>query len=155
MAENRLSVAHIQIVVDAGTDTVREDKFVIGRVSGHWFISESDNFKCKRYLGKNDLQVIGSILVDSKDDIEKIIKEWESAQQNSRQILAQAYQNNEVAKAILGYSSMIINQDFDTDNLQNSAMALLQKSGAVISSELQQKSKLLAEFQKQLSCYFV
>lgn len=60
MSENRLSVAHIQVIVAAGTDIVREDKFVIGRISGHWFIGESDNFKCKRYLGKNDLEIIGS-----------------------------------------------------------------------------------------------
>ncbi len=155
MADNRLSVAHIQIVVDVGTDTVREDKFVIGRVSGHWFISDSDNFKCKRYLGKNELQVIGSILAESKNDVERLIEEWESSQRNSRQILAQAYQNNEVAKTILGYSSLIINHDIDTDNLQDSAMTLLQKSGAAISSELQQKSKLLAELQERLTCYFL
>lgn len=159
MAENRLSVAHIQIVVDAGTDTVREDKFVIGRISGHWFISESNNFKCRRYLGKNELQVIGSILAESKSDVEKLIEWLESAQHNSRYTLAQAYQNNEVAKAILGYSSMIISQDNEIENssndLQNSAMTLLQKSGAIISSELQQKSQLLAAFQKQLSRYLV
>lgn len=159
MAENRLSIAHIQIIVDAGTDTVREDKFIIGRVSGHWFISDSDNIKCKHHLGRHDLEIVGSILVDSKYEVEKLIERLESAQRNSRNTLAQAYQNNEVAKTILGYSSLIISQGNEIENsstdLQNSAMTLLQKSGAIISSELQQKSQLLAAFQKQLMRYLV
>lgn len=82
-----------------------------------------------------------AIQIESKNAVEKLIEEFESEQRNSRHTLAQAYQNNEVAKTILGYSSMIINQDIDTDNLQSSAMTLLQNSGAAISSELQQKKE--------------
>lgn len=160
MADNRLSVALMQIEIKFGAETVTEDKYIIGRVSGHWFIGESNNFKCKRYLGKNDFEIIGSILADNKSDIEQLLGKLEIAQRNSRQTLAQAFHNRDVAKAMLGYTSMIATgQDVDTQDsakdLQNRTLALLEKSGKVISEQMQQRDFLSVEVRERLNRYFL
>lgn len=100
MAENKFVVVKVSMTSTLCGEQISENKYTVGRVVGRVFNYVSDGIERKCFM-REDMKVLGYFSYECKDDVEKLIKDFNVAMSNAKLECIYCAQNIESATALL------------------------------------------------------
>lgn len=170
MTENKLVVACASMTSTICGDMFCDNKYIVGRISGRNLCYVNDGIERKCSL-REDIKILGTFFSSDREDIEKLIKDFNIAIRNKKSECICTSQNIDAATALLRdirtinpLCSIIVGHPGErvldnitntVERLQMGANALIELFGRELSEHKSKLSEIEIDFLNELNQYFV